>query len=395
MDDLGVEIKGDSLKDKKILLGITGGIAATQSVKLLRELRRYQAEITVIMTDAAQKVITPLAISWAGNCKVITNWEYGMSGLENYDAILVAPTTRNTMAKIANGILDSPLLMAISAAKTNNTPVVLIPSMHNSMANDQKTIDLCTIIMDLGFKIIWGDFEEQKLKQPSEISIVANFSNYVNSYLPNRKKIVITLGSTISYIDDIRFIKNSSSGKTGFQIASKLHREGHEITIVSGQTEYSLNFNLPLVIKTDTPEEMLLELKALTKCSIDVWIHAAAVLDYVCEERHIGKLTSGLEGISFNLVKSEKHLKEIKNEVVGSFRIGFKLESNIKLKNLITKATSFVIENELDAVIANRLEDLDNKKVNRAHLVLKNGEHFALPTNEEISNAISRLIDNN
>ena len=150
-----------------------------------------------------------------------------------------------------------------------------------------------------------------------------------------------------------------------------------------------------MVIKTDTPEEMLLELKALTKCSIDVWIHAAAVLDYVCEERHIGKLTSGLEGISFNLVKSEKHLKEIKNEVVGSFRIGFKLESNIKLKNLITKATSFVIENELDAVIANRLEDLDNKKVNRAHLVLKNGEHFALPTNEEISNAISRLIDNN
>ena len=259
MDDLGVEIKGDSSKDKKILLGITGGIAATQSVKLLRELRRYQAEITVIMTDAAQKVITPLAISWAGNCKVITNWEYGMSGLENYDAILVAPTTRNTMAKIANGILDSPLLMAISAAKTNNTPVVLIPSMHNSMANDQKTTDLCAIIIDLGFKIIWGDFEEQKLKQPSEISIVANFSNYVNSYLPNRKKIVITLGSTISYIDDIRFIKNSSSGKTGFQIASKLHREGHEITIVSGQTEYSLNFNLPLVIKTDTPEEMLLE----------------------------------------------------------------------------------------------------------------------------------------
>ena len=187
----------------------------------------------------------------------------------------------------------------------------------------------------------------------------------------------------------------NSSGKTGFQIASKLHREGHEITIVSGQTEYSLNFNLPLVIKTDTPEEMLLELRALTKCSIDVWIHAAAVLDYVCDNPHIGKLSSGLEDISFSLVKSEKHLKEIKKDVSGSFRIGFKLESNITLKKLITKATSFVVENELDAVIANRLEDLDNEKVNRAHLILKNGEHFALPTNEEISNAISRLIDNN
>ena len=188
MDDLGVNIKGDSLKGKKILLGITGGIAATQSIKLLRELRRYQAEITVIMTDSAQKVITPLAISWAGKCNVITNWEYGMSGLSNYDAILIAPTTRNTLAKIVNGVIDSPLLMAISAAKTNHTPVVLVPSMHYSMAEDKKTIELIKENIEFGFKIIWGDNEENKLKQPSEISIVANFCNYVNSYLPNRKK---------------------------------------------------------------------------------------------------------------------------------------------------------------------------------------------------------------
>ncbi len=395
MDDLGVKIKGDSLKGKKILLGITGGIAATQSIKLLRELRRYQAEITVIMTDAAQKVITPLAISWAGNCNVITKWEYGMSGLNDYDAILISPTTRNTLAKIVNGVIDSPLLMAISAAKTNETPVVLVPSMHDSMAEDKKTIELIKEIIEFGFKIIWGDKKENKLKQPSEISIVANFCYYVNSHLPKRKNIVITLGSTITFIDDIRYVKNTSSGKTGYEIASKLYRMGHEITIVSGQTNYSNDFILPLVIKAEKPEDMLLELKALTKCSIDVWIHAAAVLDYVCKESYSGKLPSGNEELGFKLIKSEKHLKEIQNEVKGSFRIGFKLESKIQLKKLITKATSFVIDNELDAVIANRLEDLENKEMNRAHLILKNGEHFALPTNEEISNAISRLIDNN
>ncbi|MBJ99950.1 MAG: bifunctional phosphopantothenoylcysteine decarboxylase/phosphopantothenate--cysteine ligase CoaBC [Euryarchaeota archaeon] len=395
MGDLGVEIKGDSLKDKRILLGITGGIAATQGVKLLRELRRFQCDVTVIMTESAQKIITPLAISWAGNCNVITDWEHGMAGLNEFDGILITPATRNILAKIVNGIIDSPILMALSAAKSNKTPVMIVPSMHSSMANDEITIKLNNEIKDLGFKLLWGNKEESKFKQPSEISIVANFSNHVNSYLPNRKNIVITLGSTVTYIDDIRYVKNSSTGKTGYEIASKLHRWGHEITIVSGQTNHCNEFELPLVIKAETPENMLLELKALTRCSIDVWIHAAAVLDYVSMDAHNGKIPSGNEELEIKLFKSKKHLEEIKKDVEGSFRIGFKLESNIRLKELISKATSFVISNDLDAVIANRLEDLHAKEKNRAHLILKNGEHFALSTNKEISNAICKLIENN
>jgi phosphopantothenoylcysteine decarboxylase/phosphopantothenate--cysteine ligase len=395
MDDLGVDTKGDSLQGKKILLGISGGIAATQSVKLLRELRRYQANITVIMTNAAQKVITPLAISWAGDCKVITGWEHSMSGLKDYDAILITPATRNTMSKICNGIIDSPLMMALSAAKKNNTPVLIVPSMHDALAKDPMTLDFSKELVELGFKVLWGENRENKSKQPDEISIVASFSNYINSYLPNRKNIVITLGSTITYLDDIRYVKNTSTGKTGYEIASRLHRWGHEVTIVSGQTSHINNFEMPLVIQSPDPDEMLLELKALTKCSVDVWIHAAAVLDYINTEKVTGKLPSGEDSISFTLSRSLKHLDELKDQVNGSFRIGFKLESNIRLKELVSKATSFVERNELDAVIANRLEDFSDNTKNRAHLILRNGEHFALSTNDEISNAIRILIDNN
>ena len=395
MDDLGVETKGDSLKDKNILLGISGGIAATESVKLLRELRRYGANITVIMTKSAQKVITPLAISWAGNCEVICDWEHNMSGLKNYDGILLAPSTRNIMAKICNGIIDNPLLMAISSAKKNKMPVMIIPSMHQVLAKDPLTLDLSGQMQGMGFNVFWGELDENKSKQPDSISIVANFSNHVNSYLQNRKKVVITLGSTISLLDDIRHVKNTSSGKTGFEIASRLHRWGHEVTIVSGDTSYVHDYKLPLVITAPEPHEMLLELKALTKCSIDVWIHSAAVLDYVNKNRINGKFPSGNEEMSFNLTKSSKHLEELKNDVQGSFRIGFKLESNIKLKELVTKATSFVERNELNAVIANRLEDINDNSKNRAHLILRNGDHFALSTNSEISNAIRLLIENN
>ena len=395
MNDLGVNIKGDSLEGKKVLLGISGGIAATQSIKLLRELRRYQADITVIMTNAAQKVITPLAISWAGDCTVITNWEHKMSGLKDYDAILIAPTTRNTMANISNGVIDSPLMMAISAAKTNKTPVMIVPSMHESLAKDPSTQYLSKQLSEQGFKVLWGFESENKMKQPDEVSIVASFSNHVNSYLPNRKNIVITLGSTITYLDDIRYVKNTSTGKTGYEIASRLHRWGHDITIVSGETTYIPNFVFPLVIKSPDPDEMLLELKALTKCSVNVWIHAAAVLDYTNKDIKNEKLPSGEEEISFTLSKSLKHLEELKNDVRDSFRIGFKLESNIRLKELVSKATSFVERNELNAVIANRMEDLSDESKNRAHLILRNGDHFALATNKEISNAIRLLIDNN
>tara|TARA_X000000368_G_C23031330_1_gene712720 strand:- start:389 stop:1576 length:1188 start_codon:yes stop_codon:yes gene_type:complete len=395
MDDLGVETKGDSLKDKNILLGISGGIAATESVKLLRELRRYGANITVIMTKSAQKVITPLAISWAGNCEVICDWEHNMSGLKNYDGILLAPSTRNIMAKICNGIIDNPLLMAISSAKINKTPVMIIPSMHQVLAKDTITLDLSEQIHEMGFNVFWGEIDENKSKQPDSISIVANFSNHVNSYLQNRKKVVITLGSTISLLDDIRYIKNTSTGKTGFEIASRLHRWGHEVTIVSGDTSHVHDYKLPLIINAAEPQEMLLELKALTKCSIDVWIHSAAVLDYVNKNRINGKFPSGNEEMSFDLIKSSKHLEELKKDVQGSFRIGFKLESNIKLKELVTKATSFVERNELNAVIANRLEDINDNSKNRAHLILRNGDHFALSTNSEISNAIRLLIENN
>ncbi len=394
-DDLAVDIKGDCFSGKKILFGITGGIAASESIKLIRELRRFQPNITIIMTKSAQKIITPLAVSWAGNCEIITDWEHQMSGLSNYDGILVSPCTRNFLSKLVSGVIDSPLMMAIAAAEYNNIPVMIVPSMHQSLADNEKTQHLCNQIEGRYSKILWGEKTENKYKQPNSIEIVANFANHVNSYLKNRKNIVVTLGSTTTMIDDIRYVKNTSSGETGYEIASRLFRWGHDVTIVAGETNHKPEFNIPLEIKCPNPEEMLKELIALSKCSIDVWIHAAAVLDYIHNEPIIGKIASGSDNITFSLTKYKKHLIELEKIVKKSFRVAFKLESNITLKQLISKSSSFVVKNNLDAVIANRLEDLNQTDKNRAHLILRNGDHFAIPNLKELSNAIRQLIDNN
>ena len=158
--DVDVVTHGNSLDGKRILLGITGGIAAVESVRLGRELRRHGAEIHVIMTEAATKVITPLAVKWATQSPVDVQWSGDMPQLEGFDAILVAPATRNTLSKHANGVMDSPLSMALAAGTGNGTPILVVPSMHDDLFDDPVTIDLLEIIKNRGCSILISESEE-------------------------------------------------------------------------------------------------------------------------------------------------------------------------------------------------------------------------------------------
>lgn len=277
MRDTDVEIRGDSLADKKILLGVSGGIAAVDTVRLARELRRHGAQVSVMMTHSAQKIITPLAVEWATQTQVITSWESDLSALDEVDGILIAPATRDLLASYLHGLQHGPILMALSAARTRNCPVMMIPSMHADLADDPVTTDLVDDVEQHGIKVHWGEEQEGKRKTPPHDEIVARFAHYINS--AKSRSVVITLGSTKSPIDDIRFLANSSSGKTGFKIADYLYRHGHDVTCVAGLTNYEQPSWLPLVIKAEQPEVMLKELIALTNDEIDAWIHSAAVLD--------------------------------------------------------------------------------------------------------------------
>ena len=160
--DTDVEPKGSSLAGKRILVGITGGIAAVDSVRLLREMRRHGAEMLVIMTESSQKVITPLAIEWASQCQVITDWDGDMKQLENVDAILVAPATRNTIAAHLHGMQHGPLLMALSAARSRHAHVLMVPSMHADLADDPVTDEIVERLREEGIDVMWGDLEEGK-----------------------------------------------------------------------------------------------------------------------------------------------------------------------------------------------------------------------------------------
>ena len=393
MRDTDVEIRGDSLAKKRILLGVSGGIAAVDTVRLARELRRHGAIVSVMMTHSAQKIISPLAIEWATQSPVITDWESDLTALEEVDGILIAPTTRDLMASYLHGLQHGPILMALSAARTRDCPVMMIPSMHADLANDPVTTEIVDEIRHKGIEVYWGKEDEGKRKTPPHEEIVARFANYVNSTKTNRKSVVITLGATRSPIDDIRFIQNTSSGFSGFAIADNLFRHGHDVTCVKGVTTVPTPKWLPLIIEADSPDEMLKELFALSNDDIEAWIHTAAVLDYVVENSAEGKLASQQGPLDVTLIESPKHILELTQKCQGSVRIGFKLETGIKQKELVRRALAQIEYANMTAVVANRLEDINDSSKPRAYLVDKTGSDFMLQTINDMCTAIRTLIE--
>lgn len=391
--DTDVEVQGNALLGQRIVLGITGGIAAVESVRLARALRREGADLTVIMTNAAQRIITPLAVRWASQAEVITDWDGDLSALNHADAVLVAPATRDVMASHLHGLQHGPLMMALSVARSRSTPTMMVPSMHQDLATDPVTDDIVEELRSEGMHVLWGPEEEGKRKTPDVQHIVAELAHIANKNKPNRKNIVITLGATRSAIDDVRHVQNTSSGSTGWALAQHLHKHGHDVTCVAGITTIPAPAWLPLVLHCPTPEAMLAECSALSNDAIDAWVHAAAVLDYVVEQAAEGKLASQQGTLTLPLIESPKHIIELKDACASAVRIGFKLESGIKQADLIHRAYAQIQKAGMTAVVANRLEDLGNTSKPRGYLVDQQGAHFVLNTVDDLHEAVQTLIE--
>lgn len=392
--DTGVAIHSDALAGKRVLLAITGGIAAVESVRLARELRRHQAELTVVMSSEATKVLTPLAVAWAADVQVHEGWTAEMAQLDEHDLVLVAPATRNTISKHIHGIMDSPLLMALSAARGRGAVMCFVPSMHQDLFDDPVTQDLLDALEAEGSKVIVSDVEEGKRKQPDPVSIVAEVCHLANK-TSTSKKVAITLGANRAPIDAVRAIQNASSGRTGWLIAEYLHRLGHEVVCIAGKTSADPSFPLPEVRRDGTPDGMLKVCKEVAKNEgPDIWIHAAAVLDYYTEAEE-SKRASGSDNWSLELSPGPKHIAELANIVEGAKRIGFKLESGVSPETVIARAKAQIERYGVDAVIANIMEEMNDPNQIRARIVHSDGSIEEVADDQQLCKAINRLVVSN
>ena len=392
-EDTGVSVIGDSLEGKRVILAVSGGIAATESVKLARELRRHGAEVYPMMTISAEKVITPLALSWGSGIDVVTDWESEMSQLGSFDGLILAPATRNTIAKFIHGIIDSPVMMAVSAASGSGIPILFVPSMHNYLFQDKVTDDLLSESINRGVEIMIEDAQEGKRKQPDPVEIVAMFCNLVNRSVASRKRVAITLGANTAPIDSIRKIVNTSSGNTGWSIAEYLHRMGHDVVCISGITSRKPIFSLPDIRIAESSDSMLEESINIANSEKrpEYWIHAAAILDY-SPEPISGKYPSKSGDWEITLKPTVKHLKELKEHIKDSKRIAFKLEVTGAEDNLISKSMDLMSENELLAVVANMLDDVKGKSSSRCRIVFSDGKVSNITDIDELCLEIERIV---
>ena len=360
----------------KIILGITGGIAAYKAAELTRLLVKDDFDVQVVMTESASQFITPLTFQALSGKEVLTslwksNTSNGMSHIElsrNYDLIVIAPASANFLAKLTHGFADD-LLSSLCLAR--NCPIAVAPAMNVHMWTNQATQRNVSQLQQDGVIFFGPDSGEQacgdiglgRMLDTEEL-----FRSIKNHFIPKLfkgKKILMTSGGTIEMIDDVRGITNISSGKMGAAIANTAESMGATVTLItSNHKDYSKNINTIYVGDAHSMHDAVL--KHIN--DQDIFISVAAVSDFKPKEKLNGKLKKDTASMSLQLEPTIDILKEVglsKNKI---FKVGFAAES----ENLIENAKKKLKTKNLDLIVANLIQESMGLEDTKVSIIDKN-----------------------
>lgn len=354
------------LKDKNIILGISGGIAAYKSVTLLRQLVKGGAQVQVVMTPNAREFIQPVTLSSLSRRPVITEffsantgeWHSHVSLGEWADAMIVAPATASTLAKMATGVADNMLVTTYLSARC---PVFVAPAMDlDMMAHPTTARNLATLAAD-GVHIIEPETGELasglsgrgRMEEPEKIAaVLADF--FAASGPLAGKKVLVTAGPTYERIDPVRFIGNFSTGKMGYAIAEEAAARGAEVTLVSGPTALSTVSSRIRRVDVESARQMLAAAQEAF-ADADIAIMTAAVADYAPAEVCDSKIKrEKAQFDSIQLVKNPDIAATLGREKrPGQILVGFALETDHAIDNGRDK----LARKNLDMIVVNSLAD--------------------------------------
>jgi phosphopantothenoylcysteine decarboxylase/phosphopantothenate--cysteine ligase len=355
-----------SLSGKKILLGISGGIAAYKTPLLVRELIKLGAEIRVLMTPLAKDFVTPLTLSALSKNPVLssfTNNELDNPVWNNHvelglwaDLYIIAPATSNTLSSMAQGRCNNLLLATYLSAKC---PVFIAPAMDLDMythPSNQKNIKLLASYGNQILPVGEGDLAsglEGKGRMMEPHQIAENIISYFNPSLPlKNKKVLITAGPTYEAIDPVRFIGNHSSGKMGFSLAKEAAELGAIVTLITGPTAQIISHPNILIVNVVSTQEMFVAVKEYY-LNTDIAIAAAAVADFKPEKQVLQKIKKKTNLLTLNLVPTQDILAYMGSHKKNQYLIGFALETN----NAIENAKEKLYNKNLDGIVLNSLQD--------------------------------------
>lgn len=354
------------LAGKKILLGISGGIAAYKTASLVRLFIKAGAQVQVVMTPAAKDFVTPLTLATLSNNPVYSSfvdteadtgiWNNHVALALWADLMLIAPATANTLAKMANGNCDNLLLATYFSAKC---PVYFAPAMDLDMYKHPTTLDSLYKLQQFGNLMIPAESGflasglegEGRMAEPERI--ITFLEADITSKLPLRgKRFLITAGPTYEPIDPVRFIGNHSSGIMGYEIAVAAANLGAQVTLVSGPSHLEISNGNVDLIKITTAQEMYEACKAHFQDS-DVFIAAAAVADYRPQNVALQKIKKQEASHTITLEKTVDILATLAQDKKKQLVVGFALET----ENEIAHAKAKLERKNLDLIVLNSLND--------------------------------------
>lgn len=368
------------LSGKKILLGVSGGIAAYKTATLVRLFIKAGAQVQVVMTPASKDFVTPLTLATLSKNPVYSSFynepdDTNAEGVWNNhvelalwaDMILIAPATANTLSKMASGACDNLVLATYLSAKC---PVYFAPAMDLDMYKHSTTLVNFTTLQSFGNIIIPAETGELasglqgegRMAEPE--NIISFLEKDLESKLPLKgKKIMVTAGPTYEAIDPVRFIGNHASGKMGFDIALKAAEKGAEVVLITGPTPLCLKHTNVEIVSVVSADEMY-EACFTHYDAVDVVIAAAAVADYKPKKVSTHKIKKSEDTFSIELEKNKDILLSLGQNKKNQFLIGFALETENEIENAKAK----ILKKNLDYIVLNSLND--------------KGAGFGTPTNK-------------
>lgn len=371
-----------SLQNFNVLLGITGGIAAYKTPDLVRKLKAQGANVRVVVTESAKSFVSPLALQAVSGNTVSDNIldpaaEAAMGHIELArwaDILLVAPTTANFIAKLANGLADD-LLSTLCLA--TNAPIYIAPAMNQQMWFASATVENMQVLETRGVGIFGPDQGEQacgevgpgRMMEPEHL--VRELGKVITHPILQGKRLTITAGPTREHLDPVRYITNHSSGKMGYALARAAKLMGAEVTLVSGPVNIVAP-NVDKLHKVVTAEDMLnAVMKDIKDC--DIFIGCAAVADYRPTESVDHKIKKSNIELTLTFVRNPDILASVAALKDGPFTVGFAAET----QNVSEYAKDKLQRKKLDMIAANDVSQQDigfNSDDNRLHVFWKSGD---------------------
>ncbi len=379
--------KSDKLKGRKVVLGVTGSIAAVECVKLCRELIRHGADVHVVMSKDAQTIVHPYALEFASGRPVTTAIDGRVQHVslcgdvpDRADLLLIAPATANTISKVTCGIDDTPVTTFATTALGSGIPVIIVPAMHGSMIRHRAVSDNIERLKGMGVHVIEPRMEEAKAKMPDIEHIVSCAIVAVGKNDLLGRRVLVIAGATEEPIDDIRVVTNRSSGETGVEFARAAYERGASVDLWMGRCD----IDIPSFLDT-TRYSTFKELSALVDgLDHDIVFFPAAVSDY-SPVKVDGKIPSDRDSITVELRRNPKLIDRMRAKVV----VGFKAQAKVGDDGLLSEARRLLERSKCSLVVANRIEDVCRGRTRV--VVVTEGDHQVYEGTK--SQAADRVMD--